>query len=171
MDQSESNDSFDEQILPALLYFLGRIVAFLALVPNSYTAVGDLPVYHGLGGAARLAIHPLLERISAAFPAAECGSFQTDRRADLSILLCCWRWSWRWRGLPVCCSFARSPGEFSAFARRARAPGSSWRSCCPCPTPGGILTCCRWHACCWARGGCWRAIPGAVGGRSGLGCC
>ncbi len=45
MDQTETSDTLDEQILPALLYFLGRIVAFLALVPNSYTAVGDLPIY------------------------------------------------------------------------------------------------------------------------------
>ncbi len=50
MDQTETSDPLDEQILPALLYFLGRIVAFLALIPNSYTAAGDLSYYMSWAG-------------------------------------------------------------------------------------------------------------------------
>ena len=45
MEIEETNDALNEEILPALLYFMGRIVLFLALVPNSYTGVGDLPEY------------------------------------------------------------------------------------------------------------------------------
>lgn len=45
MEIEETNDALNEELLPSLLYFIGRIVLFLALVPNSYTGVGDLPEY------------------------------------------------------------------------------------------------------------------------------
>jgi hypothetical protein len=45
MDIEDTKDALQEEILPPLLYFLGRIMLFLALVPNSYVGTGDLPEY------------------------------------------------------------------------------------------------------------------------------
>ncbi len=45
MESTNSNPANLEDRLPAFLYFLGRIVIFLALIPNSYNGVGDLPEY------------------------------------------------------------------------------------------------------------------------------
>lgn len=50
MDSPETSDARNDEVLPALLYFLGRIVIFLALVPGSYTGVGDLPEYMAWAG-------------------------------------------------------------------------------------------------------------------------
>ena len=45
METEVKHDALPEEVLPALLYFLGRITVFLALIPDSYVGVGDLPVY------------------------------------------------------------------------------------------------------------------------------
>jgi hypothetical protein len=45
MDSEPVSTSSLEDQLPPLLYFLGRLMLFLALIPDSYAGPGDLPVY------------------------------------------------------------------------------------------------------------------------------
>lgn len=45
MEQPTATSTSVERHFPAFLYFFGRIVIFLALIPNSYAGVGDLPEY------------------------------------------------------------------------------------------------------------------------------
>lgn len=50
MNREPSTDHLSAATLPALLYFFGRLVVFLALIPNSYDGPGDLPTYTAWAG-------------------------------------------------------------------------------------------------------------------------
>jgi hypothetical protein len=43
--ESSDSSTLNDSKLPALLYFFGRLVTFLALIPDSYMGPGDLPRY------------------------------------------------------------------------------------------------------------------------------
>ena len=50
MDRDSSTEPLSGAVLPALLYFFGRLVVFLALIPNSYAGPSDLPEYAAWAG-------------------------------------------------------------------------------------------------------------------------